>query len=113
MYVFEQAVARAWRVGQDSKVVVFIPTLDTGDVPNINQRNFDIITFFNSVVEEITGYKNAINIKETKDLEGLSLESYNNKVMGLDMDSFFHIFKYDMSLKETVDNSFKLKYLEW
>lgn len=113
MYIFDQAVGRAWRVGQDSKVVVYIPTLDTGDIPNINQRNFDIITFFNNVVEEITGYKNPTSIKETRDLEDLNLESFNNRVMGLEMNDIFQIFKYDIDLRDTTRDSFKLRYLEW
>ena len=65
MYIFDQAVGRAWRQGQDSIVKVYMPVLDTGDEPNINQRNFDIIKFFNDEVERLTGYKQTMNVDET------------------------------------------------
>ena len=65
MYIFDQAVGRAWRQGQDSIVKVYMPVLDTGDEPNINQRNFDIIKFFNEEVEKLTGYKQTLTVDET------------------------------------------------
>lgn len=65
MYIFEQAIARVWRNGQDSQVLIYMPTLDTGEAPNINQRNFDIIAFFNEAVEEMTGFKSSVNTDET------------------------------------------------
>lgn len=61
MYVYEQAIGRAWRLGQDSDVTVFILELDTNE-PNINSRNIDIITFFKEEVEKITGVPASINI---------------------------------------------------
>ena len=98
MYIFEQAISRAWRVGQDSQVVVYIPSLDTGSVPNINQRNLDIISFFNSEVEAITGYKSAIDVKET---EAMNLESINQ------------LINFDMYLKDYDMEGYKHKFLHW
>ena len=62
MYVYEQAIARAWRLGQDSQVYVYIPKLDTGEFPNINSRNIDIIQFFKQEVEAITGEKMTVSL---------------------------------------------------
>ena len=98
MYIFEQAISRAWRVGQDSQVVVYIPSLDTGNTPNINQRNLDIISFFNAEVEALTGYKSAIDVKET---EAMNLESINQLV------------NFDMYLKDYDTLGYKHKVLNW
>lgn len=63
LYLYEQAVGRAHRLGQDNNVTVYIPTLhfDT-PTPNINSRNIDIISFFKEEVENITGIKADIDI---------------------------------------------------
>jgi superfamily II DNA or RNA helicase len=71
MYVYEQAISRSWRLGQDDKVWVYIPTLDTDNEPNINTRNVDIIEYFKKEVEELTGHKTKLEID--KDLT-VSLE---------------------------------------
>lgn len=73
MYIYEQAIARVWRLGQDKQVIVYIPELDTGDKQNINGRNIDIITFYKEEVERITGHKLDIDLEST---EGLSKEEY-------------------------------------
>ena len=103
MYIFEQAIGRAWRVGQDSQVVVFIPSLDTGDTPNINQRNLDIISFFNEEVEALTGIKSSIDVKET---EALNLESYS---IAPDIRTNY----FDMYLKDYDMSGYKHKLLNW
>lgn len=56
MHIYDQAIARAWRLGQDTQVTVFILQINT-DIPTINSRNVDIITFFKNEVEVITGVK--------------------------------------------------------
>ena len=82
MYMYEQAIARVWRLGQDEKVYVYILRLDTADEDNINSRNIDIIKFFKEEVEAITGIKTDMNIEDSvvsnegyKEL--LSIESYD------------------------------------
>lgn len=78
MYVYEQAIGRAWRLGQDSNVTVFILELDTEE-PNINSRNIDIITFFKEEVEKITGVPASINISSESYIPNdVSTESLNN-----------------------------------
>ena len=54
-YIYEQAIGRAWRTGQDKPVTIYIPELDTGDKPNINDRNLDIMEFYIKAVNQITG----------------------------------------------------------
>jgi putative SNF2 domain helicase len=82
MYMYEQAIARVWRLGQDEKVYVYILRLDTADEDNINSRNIDIIKFFKEEVEAITGIKTDMDIEYSvvsnegyKEL--LGVESYN------------------------------------
>lgn len=72
MYVYEQAIGRAWRIGQDSQVSVFILELNT-NIPNINSRNVDIIKFFKEEVEKITGVKATVDI--ATNTEEISIES--------------------------------------
>jgi hypothetical protein len=63
-YILEQAIARIWRIGQDSQCVVFTAVLDTGDVPNISTRSSDILAWSQAMVEEITGVKSPFEQKE-------------------------------------------------
>ena len=80
MYIYEQAIGRAWRLGQDSDVKAFILELDT-DVPNINSRNIDIITFFKEEVEKITGVPASIDISSESYIDShISNESLLNNI---------------------------------
>lgn len=69
-YEREQAIARAWRRGQDTPVTVVNVILDTGDIPNISTRSLDIMEWSKEQVEQITGVK----------LSGVS----NNPTVGLE-----------------------------
>jgi len=68
-YIFDQAIGRAWRTGQDSTVTVYIVELDTDGVPNITDRDFDIITFFRKEVHAITGSDDAVIIEKSPSLD--------------------------------------------
>lgn len=72
MYIYEQAIGRAWRLGQDKQVKVFILELDTNE-PTINSRNIDIITFFKEEVEKITGVPSSVEL--SNDNNEISIES--------------------------------------
>ena len=61
-YIYEQAVARIHRLGQDEIVFLYQIHLDTGDIPNINSRNIDIIEWSKKMVEELTGYSSDMEI---------------------------------------------------
>lgn len=98
MYIFEQAISRAWRLGQDMQVHVYIPTLDTGTEPNINERNFDIIKFFNEEVEKITGFKTTLDVSETTDVNTESLTQ---------------MFKFDVVDKGFDNTGYISKVLSW
>ena len=76
MYIYEQAIGRVWRLGQDTKVLVYILQLDTGDLPNINTRNIDIIKFFKEEVERITGTVSNIDLDSSNIIEnGVTTDS--------------------------------------
>lgn len=63
-YILEQAIARIYRIGQDSQTIVWTTTLDTGDVPNISTRSADILAWSQEMVEMITGVKSPFEQKE-------------------------------------------------
>lgn len=63
-YILEQAIARIYRIGQDSQTVVFTAVLDTGEAPNISTRSADILAWSQAMVEEITGVKSPFEQKE-------------------------------------------------
>ena len=54
-YVLNQAISRIHRLGQNEQVYVHQVQLDTGDIPNINSRNIDIIAWSADMVSLITG----------------------------------------------------------
>lgn len=90
MYQYEQAIARAWRLGQDSVVRVYIAEIDAKE-PTINSRNIDIISFFNEEVEKITGVSASLNIKGDETIfmgeEDLSKEEYVDLIDTPDIDN--------------------------
>jgi len=61
-YIFRQAIGRAWRIGNNEDVYIWIVRLDTGDKPNITDRDLFIISFSQKNTEMIT------DIKENYDL---------------------------------------------
>jgi len=61
-YIFEQAIGRAWRTGQTLPVSVYITELNTGDDPNITDRDVDIIDFFRNEVSAITGKEDSVTL---------------------------------------------------
>lgn len=63
-YIMEQAIARIYRIGQDSQTVVYTTVLDTGDVPNISTRSADILKWSQEMVEALTGVKSPFEMKE-------------------------------------------------
>lgn len=116
MYLFEQAVGRAWRVGQDSQVTVYIPSLDTGEEPNINARNFDIISFFNEEVERLTGVSATLDISETKvsknslAIKSLHNELFNNGILNFNLEDMEY---RDLKIVENDNTNIKNPILNW
>lgn len=72
-YIFEQAIGRAWRTGQTLPVSVYITELNTGDDPNITDRDVDIIDFFRNEVSAITGKEDSVTLDRGM-LEGFGPE---------------------------------------
>jgi len=63
-YLLEQAIARAWRIGNDEDVVVFMVKLDTGNKFNITERDLYIVNTSQMNVVDITGNEKSIDIPE-------------------------------------------------
>lgn len=61
-YIKDQAIARAWRVGQDSQVYGFDVILDTGSIPNISSRSLDIMQWSKDQVDRIMGTTGASEV---------------------------------------------------
>lgn len=108
MYIFEQAVSRVWRIGQDQEVLVYIPTLDTGDKPNINQRNFDIISFFNNAVEEMTGYQSSLTVDET--IKAMATQFFLNLES---MSAVHDLMHTDFNYDAYIQHNYNKKMLYW
>ena len=111
MYVYEQAIGRAWRLGQDSNVTVFILELDTEE-PNINSRNIDIITFFKEEVEKITGVPASIDISSESYIPNdISNESLNSDYNTNDISSLEISTEVAKSPKRRQVEDYILKYI--
>lgn len=96
MYIYNQAISRVWRLGQDLQVYIYILSLDTGDKPNINSRNIDIIKFFNSEIEKITGYKSNLDLdgEIAGEIEGFFDLSEGRDKISLEERKQLPLFKY-------------------
>lgn len=66
-WVRTQALSRVSRRGQDSEVTIVDLILDTGEIPNLSTRNFDIMQWSKEMSAEILGTGNL-------DMDTLSLE---------------------------------------
>jgi hypothetical protein len=101
-YILEQAIARIYRMGQDSQTVVFTAVLDTGDSPNISTRSADILAWSQAMVEEITGIKSPFEQKEA--FESFSQENPNefdeHRLMLGTLQKSFEQFDLDVDRKQ-------------
>lgn len=99
IHEMEQAIARAWRIGQDSQVYVYYVVLDTGDKVNISSRSADIMQWSKEQVDSIMGFESDRNV----DLEDgvVSMESLNQPSgyeIGEDLITFESIDGFDESM---------------
>lgn len=70
-HIMTQAIARAWRIGQDEQVYVWHMVLDTGDVPNISTRTNDILKWSKEQVDQIMGFKSELDLDTVFSMESL------------------------------------------
>lgn len=61
-YERDQAIARAWRIGQDKPVFVHDVFLDTGKEPNISTRSIDILQWSKDQVDRIFGVEGGVEV---------------------------------------------------
>lgn len=78
-YIMNQAISRVHRLGQDSQVYIYTIELDTGEVPNISGRSFDILKWSQEQVAAMLGIPAAYTLGQAEeDVEGsISTESYD------------------------------------
>lgn len=77
-YIKDQAIARAWRVGQDEQVYGFDIILDTGSVPNISSRSLDIMQWSRDQVDKIMGISGGVEV---------SIEAYDGFLVSKAVDT--------------------------
>ena len=70
-HIMTQAIARAWRIGQDEQVYVWHMVLDTGDVPNISTRTNDILKWSKEQVDAIMGFKSDLDLDTVFSMESI------------------------------------------
>lgn len=73
-HVLNQAIARVWRLGQDTQVDVIRIVLDTGDQPNISTRSVDIMEWARTNVKQVTGID---YVEGDVDVDESAMESYS------------------------------------
>ena len=91
-YIYNQAVSRLDRIGQDCQVYVYNLQLDTGDEPNISTRNIDILKWSREQVAAIMGVPadsvveialESLADSETVDYTDFSIAEFSNDRSGL------------------------------
>jgi hypothetical protein len=101
-YILEQAIARIYRKGQDSQPVVYVATLDTGDIPNISTRSADILKWSQDMVAAITGVRSPFEIKEA--FESINEDNPNiydeNVLMQNCLNAAFEMYGFQVDPKE-------------
>lgn len=70
-HIMTQAIARAWRIGQDEQVYVWHMVLDTGDIPNISTRTNDILKWSKEQVDQIMGFKSDMELDTVFSMESI------------------------------------------
>lgn len=85
----EQAISRAYRLGQDETVYVWHILLDTGEAPNISTRSADIMEWSKQQVDAIMGFTSRgdldISLESLvavdKDIDEMDKEELRNEAM--------------------------------
>ena len=105
-YIKDQAIARAWRVGQDSQVYGFDIILDTGSVPNISSRSLDIMQWSKDQVDRIMGMNGGVevSIEHYLGFVSPSREDVNECIEDVLYDPDFQVHNVVSSTIPTVDD---------
>ena len=88
-YLLDQSISRAWRIGQDRPVMVFMIKLDTGNVFNITDRDHFILNLSTQNVEMITGNANPFEVPEQlhhSDIEDEDEDEVDEAILDLEED---------------------------
>lgn len=73
-YVLQQAISRVNRIGATTQTYVYTVMLDTGDLPNISSRSFDIMKWSQSQIESITGVTSPFVLSDDPEQANMALE---------------------------------------
>ena len=84
-YMLDQAIARAWRTGQQNQVKIVYTRLKYNE-DNINSRNIDILKWAKSMVEEITGTNiSYLDFDKGRSVENIDLEDIDDLIVNEDI----------------------------
>jgi len=89
-YLFDQAVSRVHRIGQDKKVEVLLTKLDTGNKQNITERDLYILNTSEFNVEAITGNQTPYELPEQeiyKEEEDIDINEVEEEVKEIVLES--------------------------
>lgn len=70
-YILQQTISRTSRLGATTRTTVHMFTLDTGALPNIASRSYDILKWSQSQIESIIGIKSPFEIAEDQLADGV------------------------------------------
>lgn len=101
-YIYQQAISRVHRLGANTQVYVYIAYLDTGNVPNLSTRSFDILKWSQTNVEKILGIENPFPVEDL----GISLE--DNKTVVTPAEHIDWIDPEEFAFDELADASLSL-----
>lgn len=79
-YVLQQTISRISRLGSTTRATVYMLSLDTGDIPNISSRSYDILKWSQSQVSAITGVVSPFDLNDELSAEGVSMEAFGEIV---------------------------------
>ena len=117
MYILDQAIARAWRLGQDKPVLVLISKLNSGSEFNITDRDNFIINLSEYNVKLITGNELAYEVPKQllaseidvdENNEDLDNENNSEEILEEVVINNF-VENIDINLNMQYDKSFDIK----
>lgn len=105
----EQAISRAYRIGQDTQVKVWHIFLDTGDAPNISTRSGDIMEWSREQVSQIMGFDSRTDLDFALEADG------NDAPVRVRHDHYVDLDRFDEDVMSrwVPPNSHYSDYMDW
>ena len=105
----EQAIARVYRIGQDTQPKIWHVFLDTGDMPNISTRSGDIMEWSREQVSQIMGFDSRTDLDFALEAEYSDVPTRVAHDYYIDLDRFDE----DLTSRWVPPRSTYSDYLHW